>query len=310
MHFYLFLIITVFVLLGCGLAVMFLLGGSDKRVKISQRLSEIKSPGAFKTKGPAYPEGSLLTRILASCGRIITPKSPLRRRGVEKSLGSAGFYTENAVTVYQGIRVLTPLLLIIIVFALVPLLIRNHTLILLAIAIFSMFLSVFGPPLALRFIARKRRYAIVKGFPDALDLLSVLSEAGIGFDSAIKKVAEEMTLSHPHLSREFMAYIYESQVGVSRQEALRNFAERTNVDIIRAFTALLIQSEKLGTSIVNTLRVYADSMRTKRWQDAEAKAAKLPVLLVFPLMFFIFPSLFLVILGPATISVFQNLIAK
>jgi tight adherence protein C len=157
---------------------------------------------------------------------------------------------------------------------------------------------------------RRRKSEIEKGFPNALDLLAVCSEAGVGFDTAMKKVAEDTGMSNKHVAREFMYYMYESQMGIPRHEALRNLSERMDIDIIRSFIALLIQSDKLGTSIAATLRVYSDSLKTKRRQDAEIRAAKIPILMIFPLFFCIFPSLYLVILGPATINIFKNLIAK
>jgi len=119
-----------------------------------------------------------------------------------------------------------------------------------------------------------------------------------------------MEMSHKHIAKEFQLYIYEQQVGISRHEALRNLARRVNADIINSFVSVLIQSDKLGTGIVQTLRVYSDSLRTERRQTAEIKAARLPIYLVFPLMFLMLPSMFLVILGPAVLSISKNLLAE
>jgi tight adherence protein C len=135
-----------------------------------------------------------------------------------------------------------------------------------------------------------------------LDLMVVCVEAGLGLDQAIGRVGEEVGRSHPALSDELNLLAMELRTGVSRQEALRNLALRTDLEEVRNLVALLIQTDRFGTSIGQALRVHADSMRTTRRLKAEELAAKLPVKLLFPLVFFIFPSMFIVIIGPAAIK--------
>jgi tight adherence protein C len=153
---------------------------------------------------------------------------------------------------------------------------------------------------------RKRK--IIEGLPDALDLLVVCVEAGMGLDAAISRVGEEIKLSHKELSDELKFLNLEMRAGKSRQEALRTFAVRTDIEEVRNFVTVLIQTDKFGTSIAQALRVYSDVFRTKRYQKAEEIAAKLPTKLIFPLIIFIFPSLFVALLGSAAIQLYENIL--
>jgi len=166
------------------------------------------------------------------------------------------------------------------------------------------------PNLWLMIKADIRREKLFEGLPDALDLLVVCVEAGMGLDAAIHRVAEEIKLTNPTLSDEFKLLNLELRAGKSRQDALRNLALRTNIDAMNSLVTLLIQTDKFGTSVAKALRVFSESFRTERYQKAEERAAKMPVKLVFPLIFFIFPSLFVVILGPAAIRIYQNIIMR
>ena len=164
------------------------------------------------------------------------------------------------------------------------------------------------PDLWLKIKSDIRREKLFEGLPDALDLLVVCVEAGMGLDGAINRVAEETKLTNPILSDELKLLNLELRAGKSRQDALRNLALRTNIDAMNSLVTLLIQTDKFGTSVAKALRVFSDSFRTERYQKAEERAAKMPVKLVFPLVLFIFPSLFVVILGPAAIRIYQNII--
>lgn len=151
----------------------------------------------------------------------------------------------------------------------------------------------------------KRKVAIVREMPDALDLLVVCVEAGMGLDQSLSRVAEELKFSGPTICSEFRTLNLELRAGLHRQEALKNLALRIGVSDIDSLVALLIQADLFGTSVAQTLRVYSDTLRTKRYQRAEEKAAKLPVTLLIPLILFIFPSLLIVIIGPAAIQLMQ-----
>lgn len=165
----------------------------------------------------------------------------------------------------------------------------------------------YAPVIWLRKAIADRKDALQRAIPDALDLMVVCVEAGLGLDQAIARVGEEVKRTHPALSDELNLLAMELRTGVSRQEALRNFAHRTDMEETRNLVALLIQTDRFGTSIGQALRVHADSMRSTRRLKAEELAAKLPVKLLFPLIFFIFPSIFIVLLGPACIQMVRVL---
>jgi tight adherence protein C len=163
------------------------------------------------------------------------------------------------------------------------------------------------PELWLTLRVQRRQHKIRLALADVLDLLVVCVEAGLGLDQALVRVAEELRLAHPELSEELQLVHLEMRVGKSRLEALRELGARTGVDDIKALVAMLIQTDRFGTSVAQSLRVHADSMRTKRRQRAEEAAAKAPVKMVPVLVFFIFPALFVVILGPAVITLLRQL---
>ena len=166
------------------------------------------------------------------------------------------------------------------------------------------------PDLWLSIKTNTRREKLLEGVPDALDLLVVCVEAGMGLDAAIHRVAEETKLTNPILSDELKLLNLELRAGKSRQDALRNLALRTNINAMNSLVTLLIQTDKFGTSVAKALRVFSDSFRTQRYQKAEEFAAKIPVKLLFPLIMFIFPSLFVIIVGPAAIRVYETIILR
>lgn len=165
----------------------------------------------------------------------------------------------------------------------------------------------YAPIFWLRRAIAHRKDALQRAIPDALDLMVVCVEAGLGLDQAITRVGQEVERTHPALSDELNLVSMELRTGVSRQEALRNFARRTDLEEARNLVALLVQTDRFGTSIGQSLRVHADAMRSIRRLKAEEMAAKLPVKLLFPLIFFIFPNMFVVLLGPAAIQMVRVL---
>jgi tight adherence protein C len=165
----------------------------------------------------------------------------------------------------------------------------------------------YAPAYWLRRAIAARKDALQRAIPDALDLMVVCVEAGLGLDQAIGRVGEEVKRAHPELSDELNILALELRTGVSRQEALRNLAHRTDLEEVRNLVALLVQTDRFGTSIGQALRVHADSMRTTRRLKAEELAAKLPVKMLLPLIFFIFPSMFMVVIGPACIKMIRVL---
>jgi tight adherence protein C len=161
------------------------------------------------------------------------------------------------------------------------------------------------PNVVLSVLTRQRQREIFEAFPDAIDLMIVCVEAGLGLDMAINKAAEEMRLRSPELTEELDLVALELRVGATRARALRNFGLRTGLDEVATFATMLIQADRFGTSLAESLRVHADSLRSRRRLRAEEAAAKIPLKLLFPLIFFIFPSLLLVLLGPAMIQIYR-----
>jgi tight adherence protein C len=155
---------------------------------------------------------------------------------------------------------------------------------------------------------KSRQGKLRRALPDALDLLVICVEAGLGLDQALMKVSQDMRISHPQLSEELQLVNMEMRIGKTRIDALRELARRTGLDDIKALVAMLIQTERFGTSIAQSLRVYSDDMRLKRRQRAEEMSAKTSVKMVPALVFFIFPALMVVILGPAIITLMRQLI--
>jgi tight adherence protein C len=224
---------------------------------------------------------------------------------------NAGIRHSSASAVFWGAEVLCAaalpaLAFFLLAFSDTPLLQFHLLAVLGALALLGFYL----PVLYLKLMIRRRQDRIVKGFPDALDLLVVCVEAGMGLDAAISRVADEIRLSNQVISDEFKTLNLELRAGKSRIDALRNLGMRTGVEEVRSFTTLLVQTDRFGTSVAQALRVHSDSMRVQRYQRAEELAGKLPVKLMIPLIFFIFPSIFVIIVGPAAIQIYHTIVAR
>lgn len=223
----------------------------------------------------------------------------------------AGIAWENIDTAFMGAKLFFPVFFVavLIFFRIFIFKVMAEQWMIFALVILGLF-GFYLPEIWLKQKTDKRKILIFKGLPDALDLMVVCVEAGMGLDSAINRVGKELETTSPDLSREFALMNLEMRAGKQRQDALRNLADRTGIDEMSSLVTLLIQTDKFGTSIATALEVFADSFRTKRFQKAEEIAAKLPVTMLIPLMVFIFPALFVVILGPAAITIYQNFILK
>jgi tight adherence protein C len=170
-------------------------------------------------------------------------------------------------------------------------------------------LAAFGyylPNVVLRYLIDRRKKELQEAMPDALDLIMVCVSAGLAIDAAIKRTCEELSLRSPALTEELSLVSLELQVGASRESAMHNLSLRTGVDDITSFVTILLQSEHFGTNVAESLRLLADTMRQNRRTLAEEQAAKIPLKLLFPVIFCIFPSLFVVLLGPAMMSIYKN----
>jgi tight adherence protein C len=222
----------------------------------------------------------------------------------------AGIRGENARTVYWGAKLLLaffPAFLVFLYRVLVPVAPMGTAQMVAMLGVLAI-LGYYLPDLWLQFKISRRKELILNGFPDALDLLVVCVEAGMGLDSAIVRVAKEMELDNKVLSSELKLYTLEMRAGKPRKDALRDLAMRTDLEEVNNLATLLIQTDKFGTSVGQALKVYSDTMRVQRYQRAEERAAKIPVKLIFPLILFIFPSLFVAILGPAVIQIYNTIV--
>lgn len=244
---------------------------------------------------------------LSTLSKIFSKKKSFDHGGIYAdsplAFQQAGLYNPSSV---KRFRLFQVFLLVVIIAALGGYVVLTHKVLTPQFLLFSFILLCLGfllPTFWLRYKASKRRQGFERSFPDALDLLVVCVEAGMGLDSAIARVSREMELTSPDLSEEFKILSLELKTGKMRNACLKNLAQRINIDDVENLVNVLIQAERFGTGIANALRMHAEEMRQKRYARLEEQAAKLPVKLVFPLIFFIFPALFVVILGPAAISI-------
>ncbi len=269
---------------------------------VAGRLSRL-----FKTTAPVEnvafsdKQKERVRESLASIGKMVSsPKTA--SSGSELLMIRAGYRSPDAILAMKGLKVLMPVGLA-------------------ALAFFTGFyrmnpFAIFGvavllgyllPDLLLVWRVRARQHKLRRALPDGLDLLVICVEAGLGLDQALMRVAQELHITHPELSEELQLVNLEMRVGKTRLDALRELARRTGLEDIKSLVAMLIQTERFGTSIAQSLRVHSDDLRTKRRQRAEEMAAKTTVKMVPALVFFIFPALMVVILGPAVIAIMRQL---
>jgi tight adherence protein C len=249
-----------------------------------------------------------ILNFLILLGKRLIPEQSMDYTQMRTRFLMAGLRSANAPTLFWGSKFLFAFSLPICFFLGIIFLKPVEGSTKLFASFFLAFSGYYLPDIWLRMKTSARKNKIFEGIPDALDLLVVCVETGMGLDAAINRVAKEIKLSNEVLSEELNILNLEIRAGKSRQDALRNLAERTGIEDIRGLVTLLIQADKFGTSVAQSLRVFSDSFRTKRFQKAEEIAAKLPVKLMVPLIFFVFPSLFVVILGPAAIRIYQVLL--
>ena len=246
--------------------------------------------------------------LLEWFGKLNQPSNIEELRATRRKLMTAGYRSRKASVFFLGAKLLLALIMVCLL-ALIPakILAFPTTSQLTIYYVLAAACGYYAPALWLQRAIGRRKDALQRAIPDALDLMVVCVEAGLGLDQAIGRVGDEVKRSHPELSGELHLLSLELRSGVSRQEALRNLAHRTDLEDVSSLVALLVQTDRFGTSIGQALRVHADAMRTKRRLRAEELAAKLPVKLLLPLIFFILPSMFIVVMGPACIKMVRLL---
>ncbi len=248
-------------------------------------------------------------RVLAMAAPILSkpvmPKSEEDQSTLRAKLASAGFRKESVPVMFLASKTAVAFVGGVIA-ALLAIHSEKETLNLAGQTIFGLGIGFMVPNLWLSVTIGRRSEAIRNGLPDSLDLMVVAVESGLGLDAAIQRVSDEMIAVHPALAEELQIATIETQMGVPRSEALTKMAKRTAVTEMRALVAVITQAEKLGTSIASALRTQAESLRTKRRQRAEERAQKTAVKLLLPLILFIFPTIFVVLAGPAAIQLINT----
>lgn len=272
------------------------------REAMLQRIAAVTSlrPKPKGFIGTIQQTGISLGTMVEQFERVM-PKSQAEVSIVKQRLIRAGYREESAIKLFYGAKIVTPLLLCALL--LVTGIGHFSPIFLYALALV---LGFMGPDFWLGNRISKRQKAIRRALPDVLDLLVICVEAGLSLDQGTARAAQELRVTHPQVADELSIVVLEQAAGRPRGDAWKNFAERTDVDSVRNLVSVLVQSEKFGTSIARTLRVHSDTLRTQRRQQVEEQAAKTTVKLVFPLVFFIFPSIFLVTLGPAAIIMTES----
>jgi len=279
--------------------------------RAAERLDELREPRRKPKKDDlALKKQDAMTKVLEratpALAKPLTPKSEADMSKLKLKLANAGFRGESAGSIFLGLKFAG------LVFGLLA---GGGTLVGMSglkqnTLIGSMFLAglfFYLPDILVALIGKSRQKAIFLALPDALDLMVVCVEAGLGLDQAMRKVAEEMKSTYRVLAEEFALSNFQLQMGRPRSEVLHELGLRTGVSDLRGLAGVLIQADKFGSGIAQALRVQSDSMRTRRRQMAEEKAAKTAVKLIFPLVLFIFPGIFVILVGPAAITMVRDM---
>ena len=273
-------------------------------IDVGRRLSRVLRPGVTDREiEESTTGGRRAENVFVTIGKAM-PASKAKRLSQDQVLIlRAGYRSENAIYAVKGVRLLS-------CFAAVTLVIWSGVSKLNPLVFISLsgFLGWFAPELWLLSKVKSRQKRLRLSLPDAMDLLVICVEVGLGLDQALLKVSEEIQLVHPELSYELHLVNLEMRVGKTRLDALRELGQRTGLDDIKALVSILVQTDRFGTSIVQALRTFSDELRTKRRQRAEEMSAKVSVKMVPALVFFIFPALMVVILGPAVLTIMHSLL--
>ena len=272
-----------------------------ERLSRPASLAEIEDPRAKKERFQNILEAA------KAMSKPLMPQTELEQSALKVTLANAGFRSDSALAVYLGLRFASLLF-----FGLLGMgiFLPQYGLGMSSLKWIAGLLGIgfYLPQILLWWLRRRRQQAIFLSLPDALDLLVVCVESGLGLDAAMRKVCDEMKTHAKIISEELALCNFQMQVGRPRREVLHDLGVRTGVDDVRSLAAILIQADRFGSSIAQALRVQSDSMRTRRRQIAEEKAAKTAVQLIFPLVLFIFPGIFVVLVGPAAIAIMKTML--
>lgn len=303
--------LLVFVALAAGVFAMLSLI-SNRNSRAAERLDRLSRPASLaeiEAPGAKQERFQGVMETAKAFSKPLMPQTELEQSELKIQLSNAGFRSDSAVQVYLGIRFFSFMLFLLGAVAwFVPK--YGMTLDALKPVVLVTGVGFYLPVIVLWYLRTKRQEEIFLSLPDALDLLVVCVESGLGLDAAMRKVCDEMK-DHAHtICEELSLANFQLQMGRPRREVLHDLGVRTGVDDVRSLAAILIQADRFGSSIAQALRVQSDSMRTRRKQIAEEKAAKTAVQLIFPLVLFIFPGIFVVLVGPAAISIINTMMKK
>jgi len=287
-----------------GVVVAIVYAFSPAEVSVATRLARLAG-----LAGPAKEEAKFADRqkervrdTLATVGKMMPTPSTEKAGRTQLLMFRAGYRSAEALLAMRGVKLLFPIA------ALAGMYFSGlYRINVFFIPVATVAVGYLLPDMWLTWRVSVRQRKLRKALPDALDLLVICVEAGLGLDQALMKVSQDMKIAHPELSEELQFVNLEMRIGKTRIDALRELARRTGLDDIKSLVAMLIQTERFGTSIAQSLRVYSDDMRLKRRQRAEEMSAKTSVKMVPALVFFIFPALMVVILGPAIITLMHQL---
>jgi tight adherence protein C len=283
---------------------------TSRRSRAEERLAEMRFSGrnrnaAVESRGDKMAK--MLEKATPRFAKPLEPKSAEEQSKLEQRLSEAGFRRESSPKVFLGMKI---------VLLAIGAVLGGGSMLLMTGFTKTTLMRVFGlagvmfyvPDIIVWFIGKKRKEAIFLSLPDTLDLMVVCVEAGLGLDQAMRRVAEEMKKTYRVICEELNLCNFQLQMGRSRNEVLHELGQRTGVDDLRALASILIQADKFGSSVGQALRVQSESMRTRRRQIAEEKAAKTAVQLIFPLVLFIFPGIFVVLVGPAAVTMIREML--
>ena len=304
-------LILVLIAVSAAAGVLFLVDVVPGRQgALSRRLDELEQarggvPDVLRRRGRGL-QAERLSGIIETLGQRRVDSGYKDVSGLRLRLIQAGYPNASSVPIYLGLRIFLPVALCIGSLVVFPAMGYPLAGVMLITSWFGIF-GYVAPSFRVSMRRKARQKQMQKALPDALDMLVVCVEAGLGLNQALVRVSEEIERISPVLSEQLTMVNLEIRAGTARDEALRNLGDRTGLDDIKSLVAMLIQTDRFGTSIAQALRVHAESLRTKRRQRAEEAAAKTTIKLVFPLVLFIFPAMFVVILGPAVIQILQAL---
>lgn len=288
------------------------LSGADLRRRRLAALHELGQAHARGARGQLGQSsrrlGSFLVQWVEPVGRLWVPLPGWENSQIETRLIQGGYRGRAAFSILIGLKILLALilpaaaLLLMTVWSVPALTSMSGWFALVAAGV----MGFLGPDIFLYQRTAERRRSFAEGFPDAIDLLVVCVEAGLGLDMAIQRVGDELSRSHPVVGNEFRLLSLELRGGLGREKALGGLSQRVGLETVKTLASVLLQAEQFGTGVAEALRDFATILREQRIQKAREQAAKLPVKLIFPIIVFIFPALFLIILGPAAIRIIES----